>query len=413
MPLDTRKSGVVFSPPLLSLFSLKFNIRNEVCKCIYGKGMLINDERIFWVALNLVKGIGSVRLKALLAHFGEAHSAWEASPGALRNAGLSEKVVKNLLKVRASVDLSSLWEQLQEGEINLVTWLDEAYPRRLKELDQSPPVLYVRGEIIPEDDWAVAVVGTRKVSPYGRQVAEEVGAFLARNGVTVVSGLARGVDGIAHKAALDAGGRTIAVMGCGVDNIYPPDHRDLAELIIAQGALVSDYALGTPPDSLNFPPRNRIISGLSLAVIVIEAGKKSGALITASFGAEQGREVFAVPGNIYAAQSVGTNDLIRKGAHPLLRPEDILEALDLTMISEHKTARRALPADATEAKLYDVLGHNPLHVDEIRQKAGLPIEQVSATLALMELKGMVRQVGGMQYVAVREIQAKYEVDNDA
>jgi DNA processing protein len=375
-------------------------------------GLPINEQRIFWVALNLVKGIGSVRFKALLEHFDAAQSAWEASPGALRNAGLNEKIVNSLLQVRASVDLNSLWEQLQESDIELVTWLDEAYPRRLKELDQSPPVLYVRGEIMPEDDWAVAVVGTRRASPYGQQVAEEVGAFLARNGVTVVSGLARGVDGIAHQAALNAGGRTIAVLGSGVDRIYPPDHRQMAEQIIGQGALVSDYPLETPPETFNFPPRNRIISGLSLAVVVVEAGEKSGALITASFGAEQGREVFAVPGNIYLPQSKGTNNLIRKGAHPLLRPEDLMEALDLTLMSEHKTARRVLPADATEAKLYDVMGHDPMYVDEIREQADLPIEQVSATLALMELKGMVRQVGGMQYVVVREIQAKYEVDND-
>jgi len=364
------------------------------------------------MGLNLVKGIGSVRFKALLDNFGEAQTAWEAPPGALRKAGLQEKIVNNLLKVRASVDLNSLWEELQESDISLVTWLDDAYPRRLKELDNSPPVMYVRGEITPEDDWAVAVVGTRKVSPYGRQVAEDLGAFLARNGVTVVSGLARGADAIAHQAALDAGGRTIAVLGSGVDRIYPPDNRKLAEQIMTQGAVISDYALGTPPDGINFPPRNRIIAGLSLAVVVVEAGEKSGALITASFGAEQGREVFAVPGKIYAAQSKGTNNLIAKGAHPLLKPEDLMEALDLTMISAHKTARKALPADATEAKLYTVLGHEPMHVDEIREQADLPIEQVSATLALMELKGMVRQVGGMQYVAVREVQAKYEVDKD-
>lgn len=372
----------------------------------------INEEKIFWMGLNLVKGIGSVRFKALLDNFGDAQTAWEAPPGALRKAGLQEKIVNNLLKVRASVDLNSLWEELQESDISLITWLDEAYPRRLKELDNSPPVMYVRGEITPEDDWAVAVVGTRKVSPYGRQVAEDLGAFLARNGVTVVSGLARGADAIAHQAALDAGGRTIAVLGSGVDRIYPPDNRKLAEQIMTQGAVISDYALGTPPDGINFPPRNRIIAGLSLAVVVVEAGEKSGALITASFGAEQGREVFAVPGKIYAAQSKGTNNLIAKGAHPLLKPEDLMEALDLTMISAHKTARKALPADATEAKLYTVLGHEPMHVDEIREQADLPIEQVSATLALMELKGMVRQVGGMQYVAVREVQAKYEVDKD-
>jgi DNA processing protein len=218
------------------------------------------------------------------------------------------------------------------------------------------------------------------------------------------------VDAVAHQTALKAGGRTIAVLGCGVDKIYPPEHRGLAGQIMERGALVSDYAPGTPPDASNFPPRNRIISGLSLAVVVVEAGETSGALITAEFAAEQGREVFSVPGSILAPQSKGTNKLIRNGALPLLSPDDLMQALDLTRMGEQKTARKALPADATEARLLNVLGNEPLHVDEIRAQADLPIEKVSAALALMELKGMVRQVGGMNYVAVREVQSGYSVE---
>lgn len=376
------------------------------------RGLPFNEPRLFWVALNLVKGIGSVRFKALVDHFGDARSAWEAAPSALRAAGLSEKIVNNLIKVRASVDLKTAWEQIDANQITLLTWLDDTYPRRLKEINQSPPVLYSRGQLIPEDEWAIAVVGTRRVSAYGRQVAEQLGSFLARNGVTVVSGLARGVDAIAQQAALDAGGRTIAVLGNGLDRIYPPENRKLAENIIENGALISDYSVGTPPESSNFPPRNRLISGLSIAVVVVEAGERSGALITASFAAEQGLEVFAVPGNIFAAQSKGTNRLIQKGAHPLLNPEDLLEALNLTLVTEHKTARTVLPTDGTEAKLFGILDHEPKHIDEIRTLAEIPIEQVSATLALMELKGMVRQVGGMNYVALRELQARYIVDEE-
>jgi DNA processing protein len=232
---------------------------------------------------------------------------------------------------------------------------------------------------------------------------------LARNGVTVISGLARGVDSIAHQATLNAGGRTIAVMGTGVEQIYPPENRRLAEQMLQQGALVSDYPLGTPPDGVNFPPRNRIISGLALAVVVVEAGLTSGALITASFAAEQGRDVFAIPGNITAPQSQGTNRLIQDGATPLLNPQQILEALNLTMVTEHRAARRVLPTDPVEKQVYQVLGAEPLHVDEIRMRTDMPIEQVSATLALMELKGMVRQVGGMNYVAVREQAQDYNV----
>ncbi|TES91185.1 MAG: DNA-protecting protein DprA [Anaerolineales bacterium] len=368
------------------------------------------DERLFWVGLNLVKGIGAVRFQMLLDHFGDARTAWEASPAALGSSGLSKKIVKNMVKVRASVDLHTIEEQLEAQQITLLTWLDEGYPRRLKDINQPPPVVYVRGEVTPQDEWAVAVVGTRRITPYGRQVTEEVAAFLARNGVTVVSGLARGIDSTAHKAALNAGGRSIAVLGSGVDRIYPDENRKLAEKMIERGALISDYPLGTPPEGTNFPPRNRLISGLCIAVVIVEAGHKSGALITADFAVNQGREVFAVPGNIFAPQSKGTNRLVRDGAHPLLSPEDLLAALDLTMVTEHQSARTVLPADATEAALFEILGHEPMHVDEIGLLAKLPIAQVSSSLALMELKGMVRQVGGMQYVAVREAQARYQTD---
>jgi DNA processing protein len=366
------------------------------------------DPRMYWVGFNLVKGIGSVRFKALLDVFGTAEAAWNASPEALADAGLSRKIVESFQRVHKGVSLEQIWEHLQSLGVQLLTWDDETYPRHLKEIDQPPPVLYVHGSLMPEDEWSVAIVGTRKVTSYGRQVAEEVATTLAHNGVTIVSGLARGVDSIAHQAALNAGGRTLAVLGNGVDLVYPPEERRLATQILEHGALVSDYALGTPPDGLNFPPRNRIISGLSLAVIIVEAGETSGALITAGFAAEQGRDAFAVPGNINAPQSKGTNRLIRDGAQPLLSPQDVLEALNLTMVTEHQAVRVALPTDPVESRPYKLLSHEPMHVDEIRAEANLPIETVSATLAMMDLKGMVRQVGGMNYVAVREQPATYE-----
>jgi DNA processing protein len=366
------------------------------------------DDKLYWVGFNLVKGIGAVRFRALLDAFGDAESAWKASPAELAAAGLGAKLVERLVEVRSSVDLIQYWEGMQRQGIRVLTWDDATYPAQLNEIDQPPPVLYLRGELSAEDAWAVAIVGTRAVTGYGRQVTEELALVLAQSGVTIVSGLARGVDGIAHSAALKAGGRTLAVLGSGVDRIYPPEHRAMAEKITSQGALVSDYAPGTPPDSSNFPPRNRIISGLSLAVVIVEAGETSGALITAGFAADQGRDVFAVPGNIHAPQSKGPNRLIRNGAHPLLHPQDVLEALDLTRNLERREIRRAAPADATEAALLGVLDRQPLHVDEIRSQTGLPIEKVSAALTMMELKGLVRQVGGMNYVAVREEQADYQ-----
>lgn len=366
------------------------------------------DQKRYWIGINLVKGIGAVRFRALLNHFGDAKTAWEAPKEDLKAAGLSEKIVKNFLTIRKEIDLNKLFKEINANEIQLITWEDPNYPARLREITQPPPILYIKGNLIEEDAWAVAVVGTRRVTAYGRQVAEEIGSFLAQNGITVVSGLARGVDGIAHQAALNAGGRTLAVLGSGVNQIYPPEHRKLAENIIQSGALISDYSPDTPPEGSNFPPRNRIISGLSMATIVIEAGKTSGALITANFALEQGREIFALPGNIYAPQSKGTNRLIQKGAHPLLHPRDILEVLDLTRITQHQTARQMLLADETETKLLQSLSHEPLHIDEIRAKTGLAVEKVSSLLVMMELKGMVRHVGGMNYVTAREKQADYE-----
>lgn len=368
------------------------------------------NQKLYWIGLNLVKGIGAVRFRALLNAFGDASEAWHASPQALRDAGLSQKLIENLQQVRSQVSLEKIWETIERQGVTVLTWEDERYPRRLKEIDQPPPVLYMHGELIETDEWAVAIVGTRRVTAYGRQVTEEVAGVLARSGVTIVSGMARGVDSIAHRSALSAGGRTIAVLGSGVDRIYPPENRKLAAEIIQHGALISDYPLGTPPEGINFPPRNRIISGISLGVVVVEAGITSGALITAGFAADQGRDVFAVPGNIMAPQSAGTNRLIQDGAQPLLDPQSILDALNLTMLTEHRAARVILPSDSTEARLFEALGVEPLHVDEIRARTNLPIEQVSSTLALMELKGMVRQVGGLHYVAVREVKENYDVN---
>ena len=365
------------------------------------------NEKKFWVGFNLVKGIGAVRMRALLSYFDTLEEAWSANAGQLREAGLSPKLAEAVETLRASVDLEQVWSRIEKQGITVLTWEDELYPPRLKEIEQPPPVLYVRGAITMEDHFAVAIVGTRRITPYGRQITEELASFLAGQGITVVSGLARGVDAVAHSAALKAGGRTIGVLGSGVDKIYPPEHLQMAGAMMKQGAVLSDYAVGTPPDASNFPPRNRIISGLSMAMVVIEAGETSGALITAEFAAEQGREVFAVPGSILAPQSKGANKLIQQGAHPLLSPQDLLQALNLTRAGEFKAARKALPADALEAQLLGVLGAEPLHVDEIRNQTGLPIEKVSATLTLMELKGMIRQVGGMNYVAVREGQADY------
>jgi len=293
-------------------------------------------------------------------------------------------------------------EKLDRAGVRALTWHDEAYPSRLKEIFDRPPVLYVRGELLSADDWSVAVVGTRRASVYGRQAAEEFSRQLAANGITVVSGLARGIDSIAHKAALQAGGRSIAVLACGLDLVYPPENLKLSQEVAGQGAVISDYPLGTQPRSEFFPRRNRIMVGLSLGVLVIEGNLKSGALITARQANDENREVFAVPGSIYAPTYQGTNWLIQQGQAKLVtKVEDILEELNLSMAAQQVEAKELIPADATEALLLRHLSSEPIHIDEVRRECGLPIDTVSSVLALLELKGMVRQVGRMNFVKAR------------
>jgi len=298
-------------------------------------------------------------------------------------------------------------ETIQKAGIKVYYWDHPHYPERLRRITQSPFVIYIKGDLIENDLWGVAIVGTRRYSDYGSQIAGELARVLAGYGITVISGLARGIDGIAHQCSLDAGGRTLAVLGCGIDQIYPPEHKKLAGRIVNHGALISDYPIGTPPDGSNFPPRNRIISALSKIIIVIEAGQKSGALITAGYAAEQGKEVFAVPGKITSPASKGTNLLIKQGAHPLLSAQDVLDLLNMSLISEQRAVQKALPSDPREALLFQAVGDEPQHVDEISAQVNLPIEEVTSTLALMELKGMVRKTFGMKYVAVRDMMIDY------
>jgi DNA processing protein len=361
---------------------------------------MMDDHLKYWLGFNQVKGIGPVRLQALIDSLGDVRTAWQASAGQLQAAGLSSRLTNRLIRIRRSGSLDQLLDQVRDRELTVLTWGDPAYPDRLRDIPQSPPVLYLSGSLREEDSTAVAVVGTRRMTSYGRQAAGETARYLARSGVTVVSGLARGVDGVAHRAALEAGGRTLAVLGSGVDRIYPPEHRGLAKEISGSGAVISDYPLGTPPDGSNFPPRNRIISGLSLAVVVIEAGRKSGALITARYAAEQGRDVFALPGKIYAPESKGANYLLRQGAHPLTAPEQLTEFLDLIGAEPAGGSPDQLPANSTEAVLYDILGADPVHVDELCAQSGLSAAEVTAALTVMELKGLVSKAGGMKYHAV-------------
>ncbi len=366
------------------------------------------EELQYWVAFNRIPGVGRVRHQALAARFETMAEAWLAGPGELRAAGLDDRIVRVIVAERPNIDPEAEFARLAPLGVRALTWNDAAYPPRLKEIDDPPPVLYVRGDLSPADEWAVAVVGTRRPTPYGRQVAEEIAYQLAANRISVISGLARGIDAIAHRAALQAGGRTVAVLACGLDIVYPPEHAKLAREIIEGGALASDYPLGTHPRGDYFPRRNRILSGMSLGVLVVEGDVKSGALITANLALDHGREVFAVPGSIFSAQSRGTNLKIQKGEAKLVqRVEDVLEELNLTMVPQQMEMKELIPATDTEADLLRHMSKEPVHIDEVCRQSGLPVSTVSSVLAMMELKGLVRQMGPMAYVRAREAQAPY------
>ncbi|MCH7787609.1 MAG: DNA-protecting protein DprA [Chloroflexi bacterium] len=367
------------------------------------------NELKFWIAFNRVPHIGRARFMVLESYFGTMERAWHASGSELKDAGLDSKTAQLAVTGRATIDPDAEFERLAKNGVNAFTWHDESYPFRLKEIYDLPPVLYVRGTLSPEDERSVAVVGTRKASAYGREVAHRLSYDMARSGVTIVSGLARGIDGIAHRAALDAGKRTIAVLGSGIDVIYPKEHDKLASEIVQNGALISEHPLGTKPNAQNFPRRNRIMSGMTLGTIVIEAGEHSGALITARHALDEGREVFAVPGNIFSPNSRGVNKLIRESGAKLVSDyKDILEELNLSSVGQQIEMTALFPQDDNESQVLRYVTYDPVHIDEVIRESGMDIPAVSGALAIMELKGLVKQVGGMNYIRLKESPAEYE-----
>ena len=365
-------------------------------------------DRKYWVALSHIPSLGTVKFRLLERHFGSLEHAWIAGLADLRAAGIDDRVSRAIVTHRASFSPDSEMEKLGRANVTALNWSDQAYPPRLKEIPYPPPVILLRGDLLPVDERSVAIVGTRKATAYGREAASSLARDLAGSGVTVVSGMARGIDGIAHRAALEAGGRTIAVLGNGLDIVYPSEHAGLARDITQAGALVSEYPLGVKPKSTHSPQRNRLISGLTLGTLVIEAPEYSGALWTVRHALEQDREVFCVPGSIFSPASRGTNDLIQQGAKLVMSHLDILEELNLTVVS-HQIEMRALlqPEDETESLVLDQVTHEPIHIDDIGRQVHLPIPVVSSTLSMMELKGLIKQVGGMHYVRVREAVAGY------
>lgn len=358
----------------------------------------------YWVGFTLVPNVGRVRVGMLERHFGSLEAAWLAPADALRAAGLPASIANAVVQTRLAMDPRRELQRASDAGVHVLTWHDDSYPPSLRDIPDLPPVLYMKGTLMPGDLRSITVVGTRTPTSYGREAAHQLASDLVRSDVTVVSGLARGIDGVAHRAALQAGGRTVAILGSGLDVIYPPEHRQLAHDIEQNGAVLSEHPLGAKPEARNFPRRNRLLSGLSLGTLVIEAAKGSGTLSTVKHALEQNRDVFCVPGNIYSPASELTNALIQEGAKPVMRVEDILEELRIapTMASrEGRAPQPTQPLSAEEAAILDALDFDPRHMDEVCRATGFPIRVVSGALAMMEMNGLVRQVGRLHYIRSR------------
>ncbi len=351
-----------------------------------------------WLALTMAPGVGSVLFKRLTQALGSPAEVFRAPAKVLsRVEGIGPQVAGSIRKFDWKSEVEKELRVSEKSGIKLVTWEDEEYPLNLKSIYDPPPLLYVKGSLLPQDSIAVALVGSRNPTTYGQLAAERISLGLSRNGVAVVSGLARGVDSSAHRGALAGGGRTIGVLGCGVDVIYPPESGDLFARVAAQGAVISEFPLGTPPDSDHFPIRNRIISGLALGVAVVEATLRSGSLITARFALDQGRDVYAVPGNVDSARSAGTNQLIKEGAKLVTRAEDILEEIHHIPRPSPPEVSPAPKLSEDESRIYLALEGETLHIDQIIALTALPSSKVSAILLALELAGHIKQLPGMRF----------------
>ncbi|MBI5728379.1 MAG: DNA-protecting protein DprA [Candidatus Magasanikbacteria bacterium] len=341
------------------------------------------------------------RYRRLLTHFGSLEEAWRAGAGAWRDAPWDSALREEFFLWKERIDEAAIERTLQAEEIGCLTSNDSGYPPLLKKIYDPPFCLFVRGGLAPLIN-PLAVVGTRSSTPYGRQVATELVTALAARGVTIVSGLALGIDGVAHEAALAAGGKTVAVLGTGINrsNVYPSAHRSLAERIVKNGgAMVSEYPPGTEPTGYSFPRRNRIIAGMSLGTVVIEAGETSGALITAECSADGGRDVFAVPQNITSPTAAGVNRLLKQGAHPVTSADDILDILRISTLQTIVKEQRSPTDDPATAGIRQYLSRTPIHINDLTKQTGLPSAVVNSTMAIMELEGQARHIGGMRYVA--------------
>jgi DNA processing protein len=357
------------------------------------------------VRLALVSGVGPRLRKALLDAFGTAADVFAAAPSDLRRVpGIGAELARRISRAKDEIDVTGEIDLCAANNIRILTDHDDDYPRALREIHDPPAVLFTRGQILPQDALAVAIVGARHATHYGVTQAERLAGSLARAGLTITSGLARGIDGAAHRGALAAGGRTLAVLGSGLMNLYPPEHAELAEQIVARGALISELPPNSPPLAGAFPQRNRIITGISLGVMVVEASTHSGALISARHAMEQGREVFAVPGRIDSRMSRGCHRLIRDGAKLVETAEDVLEELGPLVAPAQDAAGREVhqPAELLlnpiEQQVLSAIASDPTTIDAVVAECGLPIGQVLATISALEMRHLIRRLSGITLV---------------
>lgn len=355
-------------------------------------------EREYLTALYSFLPFGPARTKLLVNYFGSSKNAWKATPGELTAVGLKKDTRDEFIKYRNNFDFKNYFDRLKRKSIDVITIDDSNYPDNLKSLTDAPLVLYVRGKFKKSDSNSVAIVGSRKMTTYGREVTTKLASELSRVGVTIVSGLAFGVDLAAHKAALDAGGRCIAVLASGVDLITPRSNEWLGlKIIKSGGAVISEFAPGTKPQKYFFPFRNRIISGLSKAVIVVEGMIKSGTIHTAKHAAEQGKTVFAVPGAITSPMSQAPHYLIQNGATMVTDTKDIIDELSLQISVDTEAVEKIMPGDEIEEKLLKIIEKEEIHIDEVVRLSKLPMNKVSSKLTIMELKGLIKSLGDGVY----------------
>ena len=358
--------------------------------------------------LNAVPGVGNANIRKLLECYGDASKVLSLTEEQLAAGQIvSQKLAAAIVQFPKDEFLRSEMSLVERGRVRVLTFRDEDYPSTLRDIPDAPVVIYIRGNLPANSSLAIAVVGSRRASLYGMAVAEQFSGRLAELGFTIVSGMARGIDAAAHRGALRASGTTVAVMGCGLDTIYPPENEKLFAEIAAGGAVISEFPMTMPPIAYNFPRRNRIISGLSLGVIVVEAAGKSGALITADFALEQGREVYAVPGNVNSPTSGGVNNLIKQGAKLVTSVDDILEDLHANVRAAVGHARSDGPAaenpaiqtlPEAERLVYESISDRPVHIDDLADRCGTDVLRMTAALSRLELKHLIKQLPGKLFI---------------